>query len=78
MYETSYSKNNGIIIIPTAHYSWLSGQCRSCGFPLVVTQPDFERFPTADYWWYCSNKKCIHHEEGEHTGDQEFPSFDQD
>ena len=55
--------------------SWFTGICKECGYPIVVTQPDAERFPTADYWWYCSNKKCKNHQEGEHTGDMEYPEW---
>lgn len=55
--------------------SWFSGICKKCGFNVVVTQPNIEIEPTADYFWYCSNKKCIKHLEGEHTGDMETPTF---
>lgn len=53
--------------------SWFRGKCKDCGFNIVVTQPD----PNicADYWWYCSNKKCKNHIKGEHTGDMQKPSF---
>jgi len=55
--------------------SWFTGICKDCGFNVVITQPDEDRFPTDDYWWYCSNKSCKNHEEGEHTGDDETPSW---
>lgn len=55
--------------------SWFSGTCKACGYNVVVTQPDVINFPYADYWWYCSNKKCKNHELGEHTGDMDFPEW---
>jgi hypothetical protein len=55
--------------------SWMYGTCRKCGYEVVVTQPDIEKYPAYDYWWYCSNKKCACHQEGEHTGDQEIPEW---
>ena len=53
--------------------SWFAGLCRLCGYKVIVTQPDVKRFPTKDYWWYCSNKRCEKHREGQHTGDMEHP-----
>jgi hypothetical protein len=64
--NTVYINNNS---------SWTSGYCRDCGYKVIVTQPDIDKHPTADYWWYCSNKKCKHHHPGEHTGDQEQPPW---
>ncbi len=58
-----------------SHSSWFTGICKICGFPVVVTQPDWEKYPTDDYWWYCSNKKCEFHKEGKHTGDMEQPEW---
>jgi len=55
--------------------SWFSGECTKCGYNVVVTQPDADEHPVADYWWYCSNKKCEHHDEGQHTGDMENPEW---
>ena len=55
--------------------SWFRGICKVCGFNVVVTQPDTLKHPDKDYWWYCSNKKCINHEVGEHTGDMGFPDW---
>ena len=55
--------------------SWFSGVCKKCGYNVVVTQPNIETHPYADYCWYCSNKKCAKHLEGEHTGDMEVPNF---
>jgi hypothetical protein len=52
--------------------SWFDGQCKDCGYNLVITQPTEE---WKDYWWYCSNKECPHHHPGEQTGDMEFPTF---
>ena len=54
--------------------SWLTGTCNECGFNVVVTQPDSEKFPTADFQWYCSNKQCSNHA-GEHAGDEEAPEW---
>jgi hypothetical protein len=58
-----------------AKTSWFTGLCGNCNYNIVVTQPDHLNFPTDDYWWYCSNKKCKHHEVGEHTGDQDYPEW---
>lgn len=55
--------------------SWFKGTCFCCGFNIVVTQPDSINFPTDDYWWYCSNKGCDYHKDGEHTGDMEIPDW---
>ena len=60
--------------------SWFRGICKVCGYNVVVTQPDKIKYPedgeySFDYWWYCSNKKCIHHEDGEHTGDMQVPDW---
>jgi hypothetical protein len=55
--------------------SWFTGTCKICGFNVVVTQPDVDKYPHDDYWWYCSNKKCEKHEIGEHTGDMEQPDW---
>ena len=55
--------------------SWFRSICKDCGCNVIVTQPDVENFPTDDYWWYCSNKKCKNHEKGEHTGDMESPEW---
>lgn len=55
--------------------SWFTGICKDCGFNVVVTQPDEKTHPTDDYWWYCSNKKCKNHVEGEHTGDMQKPKW---
>ncbi|WP_425341295.1 hypothetical protein [Brevibacillus borstelensis] len=62
-------------MIPLDSRSWFSGTCKACGYNVVVTQPDVKNFPYADYWWYCSNKKCKNHELGEHTGDMDFPEW---
>ena len=45
--------------------SWFAGLCRLCGYKVIATQPDVKCFPTKDYWWYCSNKKCEKHKEGQ-------------
>lgn len=50
--------------------SWFQGKCSSCGYNVVVTQPDSGSYPTADYQWYCSNKTCKNHGQSTHTGDQ--------
>lgn len=55
--------------------SWFAGICRACGYKVIITQPDSERCPGNDYWWYCSNKKCRYHEHGTHTGDMERPEW---
>jgi len=55
--------------------SWFAGKCTLCTFPVVVTQPDAELFPHADYWWYCSNPKCERHSPGTHTDDMEQPEW---
>jgi hypothetical protein len=55
--------------------SWFAGTCTDCGYNVVVTQPDPEIDPCADYWWYCSNKKCKNHAQGQHTGDMENPDW---
>ena len=55
--------------------SWFTGKCVLCRFPVVVTQPDIKSYPDADYWWYCSNKGCVHHALGVHTGDMEIPAW---
>jgi hypothetical protein len=54
--------------------SWLHGLCKKCNYPIVVTQPHFEKF-SADYQWYCSNRLCENHIYGEHTYDNELPTF---
>ena len=54
--------------------SWISGYCKDCGYNVIVTQPNSEKYPAADYWWYCSNKQCKNHL-GEHTGDMEHPNW---
>jgi hypothetical protein len=55
--------------------SWFSGICKKCGFNIVVTQPNIRTNPTDDYFWYCSNKACVKHVEGVHTGDTEVPEW---
>ncbi|TDX48284.1 hypothetical protein [Orenia marismortui] len=55
--------------------SWIAGECKKCGYEVVVTQPDSENYPYDDYWWYCSNKDCSFHKQGEHTGDMEVPTW---
>lgn len=51
--------------------------CKLCHYPVTVTQPDSENFPTDDYWWYCMNKKCTNHT-GTHTGDMDYPDWIKD
>jgi hypothetical protein len=53
--------------------SWFAGICKKCGFNVVVTQPNIKKHPMSDYFWYCSNKGCEKHLEGEHTADTEVP-----
>jgi len=55
--------------------SWFLGICKICGYNVVVTQPDYDRYPYEDYWWYCSNKQCVNHKEGEHTQRKEVPNW---
>lgn len=55
--------------------SWFTGVCSLCGFNVVVTQPDWKNHPHDDYWWYCSNKECSNHKDGEHTGDMDVPNW---
>ena len=59
----------------SARSSWFAGLCNKCNYNVVITQPDETIDRYADYWWYCSNKKCEHHEKGEHTGDMEKPEW---
>lgn len=46
--------------------------CVDCDYPIVVTQATKE---FCDYWFYCSNKNCINHADGEQVGDMEYPTF---
>ena len=55
--------------------SWFRGICKQCGYNVIVTQPDLARHPDTDLRWYCSNKKCYNHEDGEHTLDVETPTW---
>ena len=48
--------------------SWFTGLCVECKYPIVVYEKE-------DYIWYCSNKDCINHHPGEHTGDMEVPKW---
>jgi hypothetical protein len=57
---------------PHRNSSWMSGHCRECGYPVVVTQAKDE---CMDYWWYCSHKSCTWHKYGEQTGDMEQPEW---
>lgn len=54
--------------------SWIvSGMvCAKCNSNLIVCQA-FE--PSADYWWYCSDKCCENHHPGVQLGDQTPCSF---
>lgn len=57
--------------------SWieLNCVCKDCDSNIIICQPS-ER--GADYWYYCSNKKCKNHETGEQLGDQEECYFAKD
>ena len=46
--------------------SWFIGECKNCGYKVIVTQPTEYG---CDYWWYCSNKQCKNHHPGEQKGD---------
>lgn len=41
-------------------------RCVKCGWPIIFTccNDDMQRLPWGmwDWWMYCSNKGCIHHE----------------
>jgi len=52
--------------------SWMTGDCKACCYPVVVTQGQTE---DADYCWYCSNPKCEHHSEKENLVDQDEPDW---
>jgi len=67
--------NGKLFGIPDSEISKFVGEqsCTGCGFNVVVTQPPEDS--VADYWWYCSNKECHYHVNGEATGDMEKPSW---
>jgi hypothetical protein len=53
--------------------SWFTSKCKSCNYPVVVTQPSANS--NMDYRWYCSNPDCDYHNVKIETGDMEWPSF---
>jgi hypothetical protein len=55
---------------PKPTCSWFTGHCKSCGYPVVVTQGK-----QWDYRWYCSNPDCINHDAKEDLGDMEEPCW---
>lgn len=51
--------------------------CSACGWPVVdacCNDQMGKLHPESDWWWYCSNQGCIHHE-GEEYGVNNTPKW---
>lgn len=65
--ETARESWNAALRFGKDSSSWFSGLCKECGYNVVVTQS--KKF---DYFWYCSNKYCKHHEGHEAFDDEDI------